>query len=516
MSKLSRRDFVGLTAASLGAALTVSCSPEEEGASDEVKFQQGQIVEPPKTIPVMVETDVLVLGGGPAGLSAALAAAREGVDTTLVERYNAFGGVITQQTMGSIAWYRFAETVDAGGVRGEMEARAKEMGASMDLLGDVGAGLVSEDLMTQFHGYLEEMGMRKDGEPTYEILETELFKHVADQMLQEAGVLPVLHCWAVDAIMDGDTIRGVVTESKSGRQAILAKRVIDCTGDADVAALAGAPFRMSPKADLMECTQNFGTSGVDLQKVLVYLLASSGGMGDWTETGSETSSMMSPRIVEAYEKAKAAGEIPEEEEVEYTTYMGAFTTAGEVPDMNTVHLRGVDPTDVWDLTTAEMKSRERIIWAINALRKYTPGFEDVRIRTFAPAIGIRESRKILGAYEITEEDVREQARFKDSIGICPEFIDGYGIIILPTTGRYFHVPYGIMLPQKVENLLVAGRSVAGDRISHAATRQMCCCCVTGQGAGVAAAVSIKADVTCREVDIQTVQARLEAQGVRIA
>ena len=226
--------------------------------------------------------------------------------------------------------------------------------------------------------------------------------------------------------------------------------------------------------------------------------------------------MMSPRIVEAYEKAKAAGEIPEEEEVEYTTYMGAFTTAGEVPDMNTVHLRGVDPTDVWDLTTAEMKSRERIIWAINALRKYTPGFEDVRIRTFAPAIGIRESRKILGAYEITEEDVREQARFKDSIGICPEFIDGYGIIILPTTGRYFHVPYGIMLPQKVENLLVAGRSVAGDRISHAATRQMCCCCVTGQGAGVAAAVSIKADVTCREVDIQTVQARLEAQGVRIA
>ena len=123
--------------------------------------------------------------------------------------------------------------------------------------------------------------------------------------------------------------------------------------------------------------------------------------------------------------------------------------------------------------------------------------------------------EINGEYEITEHDVRNQARFEDSIGICPEFIDGYGIAVMPITGRYFQVPYGIIVPKKVENLLVAGRCVAGDKISHAATRQMCCCMVTGQGAGVAAAISIKHNVSCRKVDITKVQLALENQGVRI-
>ena len=108
-----------------------------------------------------------------------------------------------------------------------------------------------------------------------------------------------------------------------------------------------------------------------------------------------------------------------------------------------------------------------------------------------------------------------QARFEDCIGICPEFLDGAGIAIMPSTGRYFHVPYRITLPQKVENLLVAGRCVAGDKVSHAATRQMMCCAVTGQGAGVAAAVSLKDGVTCRKVDVSSVQKALEKQDVRI-
>jgi hypothetical protein len=130
-------------------------------------------------------------------------------------------------------------------------------------------------------------------------------------------------------------------------------------------------------------------------------------------------------------------------------------------------------------------------------------------------VGVRESRKIVGTYDITQHDVRNEARFDDSIGIFPEFLDAYGVVILPTTGRYFQVPYGIILPQKVENLLVAGRCVGGDKISHAATRQMMCCAVTGQGAGVAAAVSLKDKVTCREVDIAKVQKALQKQGVRI-
>ena len=116
---------------------------------------------------------------------------------------------------------------------------------------------------------------------------------------------------------------------------------------------------------------------------------------------------------------------------------------------------------------------------------------------------------------LTEYDVKNQARFKDSIGVCPEFLDAYGFAIIPTTGRYFQIPFGIILPKKVENLLVAGRCVAGDKISHAATRQRVCCIATGQGAGVAAAVSIKDNRNCRDVDIFKVQKALENQGVRI-
>ena len=155
------------------------------------------------------------------------------------------------------------------------------------------------------------------------------------------------------------------------------------------------------------------------------------------------------------------------------------------------------------------------MWVIAAMKKYTPGCENVKLRTFGSSLGVRESRKIIGEYNITEHDVRNEARFDDTIGIFPEFLDGYGVVIIPTTGRYFQVPYGIILPQKVENLLVAGRCVAGDKISHAATRQMMCCTVTGQGAGIAAAISLKDNVTCRAVNIATVQKVLKKQGVRI-
>jgi hypothetical protein len=130
-------------------------------------------------------------------------------------------------------------------------------------------------------------------------------------------------------------------------------------------------------------------------------------------------------------------------------------------------------------------------------------------------LGTRDSRKIIGRYNLTGEDVRNQAKFADSIGIFPEFIDGYNVLILPSTGRYFEVPYGCMVPLEVDNLLVAGRCVAGDMVSHAAMRNMMACTVTGQGAGAAAAVSLSSGTTTAEVDITLIQAELERQGVRL-
>src|SRR5271155_2057320 len=146
------------------------------------------------------------------------------------------------------------------------------------------------------------------------------------------------------------------------------------------------------------------------------------------------------------------------------------------------------------LTKFEIEGRRQTMMAIEALRRYMPGCESARLRNFGMTIGIRDTRKIDAAYNMTETDVREQGRFEDSIGIYPEFIDGYGVLILPTTGRYFQIPYRNLLPRRVQNLLVAGRATGGDRISHAATRNMSCCAVTGQGAGIAAAISLKTGV----------------------
>lgn len=461
------------------------------------------VEEPAKKVPILAETEILVIGGGPAGISAALAAARVGAKTILVERYGCFGGVITQAMIGTIAWYRYAKTVDAGGIALELERRAKKMGATINIFGNI----KNKDMLAT----LEQEGLIVNGDPTYEVLDTEIFKFLVDEMIQEAGITPLLHCYVTDVIMEGNYIKGVITESKSGRQAIMAKRVIDATGDADIAFHAGAPFRKSPKNELMEVTVNYGCSGINIGKFLMYVYLNPGKIGDWGETQNENA--FSTYLVEPFNKAKEAGEIPNDVTIE--SYWTNYTDTGEITSFNGIHLTNIDPTDVWDLTKAEINGRQRVIWAVNALKKYTPGFKNAKLRTIGASLGTRESRKILGEYIITESDVRNQARFEDSIGICPEFIDGYGIAIMPITGRYFQVPYRIMVPQKVENLLVAGRCVAGDKISHAATRQMCCCIITGQAAGVAGAISIKNQTTCRKVEIAKVQETLKNQGVRI-
>jgi len=448
------------------------------------------VAEASRSTPVLCETEILVVGSGPGGLAAALGAARAGARTVLVDRYGCLGGVITQVGVDSIAWYRHEDTVDLEGIGIEFEQRARSMGATMP-----------------------------ESQSTSEALDPELFKVVADTLVAEAGVEPLLHCLAVEPVVDDGRVVGVITESKSGRRAIVAERVVDATGDADIAFRAGAPCRQSRPDEAMGVTVMFHCSGIDKRRFLEHVAASRPTYGDWgrvwqVETTGKEDSLFSPYLQEPFDRARRDGLIPENVCSIGGTW-GRLTDEGEATSLNMVVMAGYDCTDVRDLTRAEIEGRRQALLAIEALRRYTPGFERARLRNFGMTLGTRDSRKIVGRNELTGDDVRSEARFDDSIGIFPEFLDGRGLLVLPTTGRYFQVPYGILVPRGVDNLLVAGRCVAGDAVSHAATRSQMCCAVTGQAAGVAAAVSLGTGRTTAEVDVGEVRAALLLQGVRI-
>ena len=431
-----------------------------------------------REIPVLMECDVLVVGGGPAGMAAAVGAAKAGASTVIVERYGFLGGNITVCAVEPPSWYRQENTVMPGGVQKEIEDRM----IALDAVSPV--------------AFRPSIGLAYD---------TEIFKYMADCYMADNGITPLYHCMGTVPYMDGDTVCGVITESKSGRCAILAKRVVDATGDADLVYRAGAPtHKGDPKTGIMSPgTLKFFLSEVDIDKIEATM-----------DSDPDSRHPLTHKLLyQPFKKAEEAGE-PRIED----SYNCLFYTPIQPNQLN-VNLgtrdAGLDATDVESLTKSEIRMRKVVLDVIERLRKYGDGFENAKLRNYATAIGVRETRRIEGEYTITEEDVYKRARFEDSIGVFPVYADGEGVKEIPFTDAYFQVPFGIIQPKGVKNLLAAGRCISCERSSVPTTRQMDFCMVTGQAAGAASALSIRQGVPSKEVDIKTLQDELQRQGLRV-
>jgi hypothetical protein len=326
-------------------------------------------------------------------------------------------------------------------------------------------------------------------------------------MIKAHGITPLYHCLGtIPYIVDGQ-VRGVITESKSGRCVILAKRVVDCTGDGDMAARAGAPFEMGNAAEkgLAPGTLKFFATDVDIEKI---------------EAAMDSDPLNRDPYIHklfhsVFDRAAAAGEAPIPDTRPYIHY-----TPVPPSDIN-INLaatdRTLDGTDVLSLTASEIRLRTAVRRLFELFRKYgaEDGLDKARLAYFAMAVGVRETRRIRASYVLTDKDILAGARFEDTVGVFPIYMDGENVKVIPFTDAYFQIPFRILVPQDTVNLLCAGRHISCNRPAVPATRQMDFCMTTGQAAGVASALSIRQGCESAKVDISAVQKELEKQGLRV-
>lgn len=439
----------------------------------------GVFIEESREIKIYAESDVVVVGGGPAGFAAAVAAARNGAKTILLERYGHLGGMTTGGLVLIIM--PMSDGTAEQQIRGlcqEVIDRLDVMGAAVhptkEELGSSDPALVSHWRRYAFGVVEGKIRMSAAVDP-------ESLKCVLNDMVVESGVNLLLHSWESRAIAEGKNVKGVIFESKSGRQAVLGKVIIDATGDGDVYASAGAAFEN--KADLKMRSSHlaltFRIGNIDAKKYYAFRQS---------------------------EPQKTADLMKELES------LGGFSMFIATSHENVIwvnnNIPGLDPLNVADLTKLEVQTRRRAQITLKFLKAKMPGFENSFILDTASQPGVRSSRRLIGEHVLTESDLRAGTIFPDTIAVCPDFRHS-----VSPQYPHWHVPYRSLVPVQIENLLVAGRCFSSDLVANDLLAPVQFCIAMGQAAGTAAALAVKNNVPVRRLDVKNLQELLIKQGV---
>ncbi len=438
----------------------------------------GSIEEPARSIPIFRDCDVLVVGGGPSGTAAAIAAARCGADVILLERNNHLGGL---STGGLVIW--IDRMTDWNG-------RQVIQGIANDLLDRLPKDAVAGPPRGEWGSadeatvaYWKERTAAHHGivgwSPT---VDPEHLKLASQELVLESKAHLIFHAWGAAPLLRDGAVAGVIFESKEGRKAIRAAVTIDCTGDGDIFHRAGAASTDDVDTrDIHHCINTawlFG--GVDMRRWIDFKTSQPAGFSAFMERGRASCGGLFERPFVSWRN-------------EVALFMGP-------------RLAGYSAVDVEDLTEVDIRSHRLMAAHLSVYREHAPGFESAYLMLSAPQIGVRHARRLVGVDIVTREDWPSGNPRPDEIGLSPSLSPKYPVI---------SVPYGALVPAELDGLLVAGRAISCDATSHSFLREVPQCWMTGQAAGVAAALAVSANVKPRAVSVGRLQEELARQGVMV-